>query len=236
MNIHHLNCGTLCLGTSKSHLTCHCVLIETVNRIKHLGYTASDVRHIILTHLDFDHAGGIDDFPESTIHLLAAEKQAALKAAGWLAHRRYSVRQFQSHDAWQTYSITQGDSWFGFDAVKQLQGLPPEILLVPLVGHTLGHAGVALQTSEGWLLHSGDAYFYHGEMDPTKPRCTSGLRFYQWMMDSDHKLRRRNQERLRALVRNHGNEVRVFSAHDPQEYKALVREQRTFIEPVQKSA
>jgi glyoxylase-like metal-dependent hydrolase (beta-lactamase superfamily II) len=24
------------------------------------------VRHIVLTHLDFDHAGGLEDFPEAT--------------------------------------------------------------------------------------------------------------------------------------------------------------------------
>jgi hypothetical protein len=30
-----------------------------------------------------------------------------------------------------------------------------------------------------WLLQAGDAYFYHGEMDPQRPRCTPGLRFHQ---------------------------------------------------------
>ena len=30
-----------------------------------------DVTDIVLTHLDFDHAGGLDDFPAATVHLRA---------------------------------------------------------------------------------------------------------------------------------------------------------------------
>ena len=50
----------------------------------------------------------------------------------------------------------------GFERVRQLSGVPPEVLLVPLPGHTLGHAGVAIErTSGNWVLQAGDAYFYH---------------------------------------------------------------------------
>lgn len=69
--------------------------------------------------------------------------------------------------------------------MRELAGVPPEILLVPLAGHTLGHAGIALERTGGsWILQAGDAYFYHAEMDLQRPRCTPGLRFYQWMMDA----------------------------------------------------
>lgn len=30
-----------------------------------------------MTHLDFDHAGGISDFPHATVHVLATEYNAA---------------------------------------------------------------------------------------------------------------------------------------------------------------
>lgn len=69
--------------------------------------------------------------------------------------------------------------------MRELAGVPPEILLVPLAGHTLGHAGIALERTRGcWILQADDAYFYHAEMDLQRPRCTPGLRFYQWMMDA----------------------------------------------------
>jgi hypothetical protein len=71
--------------------------------------------------------------------------------------------------------------------------------MVPLIGHTFGHCGVAVQRADKWLLDAGDAYIDHGEMDPRHPRCTPGLRFYQWMMEKERKACLRNQRRLRAL-------------------------------------
>src|SRR3954471_12182880 len=47
-----------------------------VRQIERLGFSPADVRHIILTHLDFDHAGGLEDFPNATVHLLDAEYSA----------------------------------------------------------------------------------------------------------------------------------------------------------------
>ncbi|WP_223281445.1 MBL fold metallo-hydrolase [Streptomyces antnestii] len=34
-----------------------------VRQVAALGYDIEDVRHIVLTHLDLDHAGGLRDFP-----------------------------------------------------------------------------------------------------------------------------------------------------------------------------
>jgi glyoxylase-like metal-dependent hydrolase (beta-lactamase superfamily II) len=107
-----------------------------------------------------------------------------------------------------------------------MAGVPPEILLVPLIGHTHGHAGVAVRRDEGWLLQTGDAYFYRHEMDG-RPRCTPGLRFYQWMMEKNRKARLWNQARLRELRRNHGDEVTVCCAHDLVEFEALAHRSAT---------
>ena len=48
-----------------------------VDRIKQLGFSAPDVRHIVLTHLDFDHAGGLEDFPEAIVHVMHTEMETA---------------------------------------------------------------------------------------------------------------------------------------------------------------
>jgi len=41
-----------------------------LHQIEALGFSARDVRHIVLTHLDFDHAGGLEDFPEARVHVM----------------------------------------------------------------------------------------------------------------------------------------------------------------------
>lgn len=51
---------------------------ETAARqIVRLGYTVEDVRHIVLTHLNLDHAGGLRDFPGAQVHLFRREYEAA---------------------------------------------------------------------------------------------------------------------------------------------------------------
>lgn len=184
-----------------------------------MGFDPRDVRHIIITHLDFDHAGGIDDFPWAEVHVMKAERDATLNRNTPIARARYSPPQLTQEMEWNVY-VQRGERWFGFEAVRDLKGLPPEILMVPLTGHTWGHAGIAVHTDEGWLLHAGDAYFFRGEMERDY-HCTPGLTAYQKLMEVDHKQRIMNQRRLRRLVETHSDEVTVFSAHDPMEYLAL---------------
>lgn len=191
-----------------------------LRQIQRLGHSPNDVRHIVLTHLDFDHAGGLEDFPNARVHVMGVERDAAEhKRRGFVAKQRYRPQQWDDVRDWRTYNAG-GDRWFGFDAVRGLDGLPPEILMIPLRGHTLGHAGVAVQTTTGWLLNAGDAYLHHHQMDTAHPRCTPGLAIYQHIMDTDRPARRQNQERLRALKRSHGREITIFCSHDTQQFEA----------------
>jgi glyoxylase-like metal-dependent hydrolase (beta-lactamase superfamily II) len=195
--------------------------MTAVRQIERLGFDPRDVRNIVLTHLDFDHAGGLDDFPEAAVHMLESEQRSAMAQRTWLDRQRYRPGQWGTRKNWRVHHPSTGERWYGFDHVRALEGLPPEILLVPLPGHTLGHAGVAIQQGDEWLLQAGDAYFYHGEMDLTHPRCTPGLRFYQWMMEKDRSARLLNQQRLRALKREHGDRIRLTSSHDTVEFERL---------------
>ena len=185
------------------------------------GFSPRDVRHIVLTHLDFDHAGGLEDFPEATVHVLQPEAEAAEHRDGFIRRRRYRPEQWDEVGHWSFYD-RGGERWFGFDAVRGLAGLPPEILMIPLPGHSAGHAGVAIDTPDGWLLNAGDAYFYRREMD-AEPTCTPGLAAYQRLMEEDRPTRLYNQERLRALANSRRSNVRIFCSHDPVELAALQR-------------
>jgi glyoxylase-like metal-dependent hydrolase (beta-lactamase superfamily II) len=195
--------------------------LTALRQIELLGFHARDVSDIVLTHLDFDHAGGLDDFPRARVHMLAAERDYAAEQKTWMDRQRFRPAQWGSQSRWQVYATTTGgESWYGFDCVRDLPGLSADVLLVPLPGHTFGHAGVAVRQGSGWLLLAGDAYFYHREMDAERPWCTPGLRLYQTMLEKDRTMRLLNQRRLRELKHAHG-EVDVFSAHDIPEFERL---------------
>lgn len=195
--------------------------MTAVRQIQRLGFDPADVGHIVLTHLDFDHAGGLDDFPRARVHMMARERDHALAQETWLDRQRFRPQQWSTRPRWQVYDGPRGEEWMGFSAVRELDGLPPEILLIPLPGHTHGHAGVAMQANEGWKLLSGDAYFHRDEMDPDHPRCTPGLRFYQWMMEKDREARLRNQAQLRGLRHRAGTELDLFCSHDVLEFERI---------------
>ncbi len=191
-----------------------------VRQVEALGHRREDVRHIVLTHLDLDHAGGLSDFPHATVHVYADELRAAQAPRGLKEKERYRSIQWAHGPKWAPHE-TKGETWFGFDCVRELPGLPPEVLLVPLLGHSRGHAAVAVQTKDAWRLHAGDAYFFHGEVNAAAPSCPAPLRLFQWAVQVDARARLSNQERLRDLVKAHGAQVQVFSAHDVVEFERL---------------
>lgn len=200
-----------------------------IRQVEALGYAPQDVRHIALTHLDVDHAGGIADFPWARIHLLDRELAAAQSGA-LSARFRYHAHQWSHGPAW-SHGVQRGEPWCGFDGVRALEGLPPEVLLVPLHGHTWGHAGVAVRHSgsadgddPGWLLHAGDAYFHRGEVHAGEPPCPAAWRAFQRLVQVHGPTRLQSQARLRELAASH-REVRVFCAHDAVEL-ARLRDER----------
>ena len=187
-----------------------------IRQVERLGFSAKDVRHIAVTHLDLDHAGGLSDFPDASIHVFRAEHDAAMHPAAGFERQRYRQVQFAHGPRWVQHDVS-GDKVLGFEAVR---AIADEVYLIPLQGHTRGHSVVAVKDGERWLLHCGDAYFHHGEIEE-KPHCPAGLRVFQKLVAWNDQLRRSNQARLRELVRSNPRQVVAFSAHDPVELESL---------------
>lgn len=179
-----------------------------------LGFKPEDVRHIVVTHLDLDHAGGISDFPQAQVHVFDTELDAAM-APSLRERMRYVSAQWAHGPRWVRHK-TQGERWFGFDAIRAIPGFDPDVLLVPLTGHTRGHCGVAVKTADRWMIHCGDAYFFRGEVE-TPAHCPIGLMAFQSLVQVNGTQRLHNQRRLRQLKAQHGGEIEIFCAHDPME-------------------
>ena len=175
-----------------------------VRRIEQLGFRADDVRHIVLTHGDPDHAGGLADFPNASVHV-AAEELAHCQSGHW----RYIARHFEHQPRWRSYTKSSR-TWFGLEARPVSTGFSSEVLLIPLFGHTLGHCGVAVQQGDRWLLHVGDAYYLRAELlednHPVSALATQRADNNEW--------RQASLSELRRLMKDHSDEVEMTSYHD----------------------
>ena len=192
--------------------------LAAIHQMRALGLDPADVRHVVMTHMDLDHVGGLADFPRAQVHVHAAEWRQCSERRTFRDRHRYLPAMWSHGLRLETYGET-GEPWFGFEAVRQLRGLPQEILMVPLFGHTLGHCGVAIESDRGWLLHAGDAYFDPREVKGPRRRCAAQVGAFQALVQTSRSLRLHNQARLRSFTAEHP-EVEVFCAHNPWELEA----------------
>lgn len=185
-------------------------------QVQKLGYNISDVTDIIATHVDQDHIGAVHEFKSARLHLHNNELEH-LNSQQQGGVQRFSSEYTRNTKEMITYTEF-GEDWFGFKSVKQMSYLPPEILLVPLVGHTSGHSGVALRLNEGWLLHAGDAYFFKEDMNLDNTEKNFKGEIFQ-SFDAIHNLNRlKNQKRLAELHRDYKN-IQIINSHDPRYLK-----------------
>jgi glyoxylase-like metal-dependent hydrolase (beta-lactamase superfamily II) len=123
--------------------------LAAIRQIAAMGFDPRDVRHIVQTHLDLDHVGGLSDFPWAKVHVNAIELQAATERKGIKAKERYRPPFFEHGPDWQTYTDT-GEPWFGFESVRGLVGLPEGIFFVPLPVTPSGTAASSWTPTMDW--------------------------------------------------------------------------------------
>jgi glyoxylase-like metal-dependent hydrolase (beta-lactamase superfamily II) len=186
---------------------------ETVaHQLDRLGFARDDVRHIIITHLDMDHAGGMSDFPAARVHVTAAEALGAIRAPSRQEKIRYRSAQW-AHKPNIVEHDPRGEKWRGFAAAKQLDEISPGIALVSLPGHTRGHACVAVDAGHRWVLHAGDAFYHHGTLDRTPvPRALAAM---ESLFAFDRKRVLDNHARLVELYQSQDPDLLIVCAHDP---------------------
>jgi len=186
------------------------VRLTALDRLKARGIKPGQVTDIVLTHMDYDHAGGVYDFPNAIVHVSKEELDGFDSSRPRGAYRRYQI----SHETKiKTYEST-GERWFDLE-VRSLQLASDfDAKLVPLPGHTLGHCGVAYREGGKWSLHAGDAYFDSRinflEHVPSLP--------IEIGFQTNSEDRQASLKKLRRLKAEHGAEINLFCTHDQQEF------------------
>ena len=185
-----------------------------VRQVSQLGFNQEDVRHIVMTHLDLDHSGGLPDFPNAQVHVLAPEYETALHPPTSQEKGRYIPTHWAHGPKWVVHPL-KGEKWFGFDHVQEIL---PDVFLVPMIGHTRGHCGVAVRMKEGWLFHCGDAYTDRSQIEIGSKRVPLGARMHRRTTTVDPKANERWPAQLGSLVRDREKGVSLCCSHDPVEF------------------
>lgn len=196
-------------------------------QIEQLGFARTDVTDVVATHLDYDHIGGLADFPNATLHTTAAELAEArtpqrTTGGNW----RYRRAHIDAITRSRTYTHCDAEILgLSGHSLNNLDGM----YLLPIPGHTRGHAAVALRVpGRDWLVHAGDAFMHRDAVTPPSESSPSlsgrAIRAVEMFMATDRTQVRANH---RALMNLRGSAIRLFCSHDAQQFNDLRHEQDT---------
>jgi N-acyl homoserine lactone hydrolase len=164
---------------------------DVVNKLAMVGLQPGDIKHVVQTHLHFDHAGGLQWFPHATIYVQASE----LPFAHWppIYQRGLYVKADFDHPLqWKELA---GE----YDLFED-----GRIVLFPTPGHTPGHQSVLLRLNTGNVILMADAHYLVEKM---RERLLPSV---VWSPDAMVA----SWQRIEELETRHGAEL--ISTHDPE--------------------
>jgi N-acyl homoserine lactone hydrolase len=173
------------------------------------GLDPADVKLVVMTHLHFDHASGVAQFPGATFVVTKREWTAATEEKGVTGG--YVRRQFDHAFDWRTvdFDADEVNSFAGFARSLDLFG-DGSVRLAYTPGHTLGHMSVVLRTREGEFLVTGDAAY------TTRTLSESVMPYGP---HDEHEFRRSLREVQRYIEQTPGATVSV--GHDLEAFRSL---------------
>ncbi|MFN8369895.1 MAG: MBL fold metallo-hydrolase [Bacteriovoracaceae bacterium] len=183
-------------------------------QIKNLGFDPKDVRHIIATHMDVDHIGGVFDFPWAKLHILEPEFQTASNPTTPMGKKRYIKKFWDKHNSFELYDPQKGEeNWNQFSKIHLINEISDDIFLVPLPGHSVGHMGIGIESQK--LFFVGDAYLSHEQVQSEQPRSSKLIQAYNKIIQSDIDLYTQNLNKIRELYKTGSH--KIFCSHDKGE-------------------
>ena len=128
-----------------------------------IGVDAAKVEDVIVTHLHYDHAGTLDDFPAARFHLQEREMKYATGRHMCQAHLQHPYTC--DHVVGMVRRVFDGRVAF-HDGSRELA---PGIEVHLIGGHTAGVQCVRVMTRRGWVMLASDASHFYENMDTGSP-------------------------------------------------------------------
>jgi glyoxylase-like metal-dependent hydrolase (beta-lactamase superfamily II) len=178
-------------------------------QLRALGIEPADVGLVVMTHLHFDHASALSDFPGATVLLTRQEWQAALSRAPGM--HGYVPAQLDPRLDYRTFEFAAAgqDADGAFAQSVDVFG-DGSLTLAFTPGHTHGHLSLVVRLREREALLTGDAAYTMGTI-------REGAR--PWRSEDGRALER-SIEQLAAWDRAHPEAV-VIPGHDMEAWQRL---------------
>jgi len=137
-------------------------LREPMAAIGALGLSPDDIDEIVVTHLHYDHAGGLRHFPNARIHIQEAE--VAFATGPCMCHPEIQAPYTADHVCEVIKRVYSGRVIFhDGDA-----GIADGITLHHIGGHSRGLQALGIQTASGTLCLASDAAHYYENFEQGK--------------------------------------------------------------------
>jgi N-acyl homoserine lactone hydrolase len=175
------------------------------------GIDPSKIGVVVMTHLHFDHASAISEFPDSTFVISEAEWIDAT-TGGRPAMRGYRPAHYDFVFDYRTVDFGRGNvsSYATFGRTFDLFG-DGSVRLAYLPGHSAGHMGVIAHLAQRDFVIGGDAVYTSAQLEGNAPPPPRPVDEHNW---------RRSLQELK-LFRSQFPDAIITPGHDPAFYEQL---------------
>lgn len=125
---------------------------DVVSRLAEVGVEPGDVQHVVHSHLHYDHAGGIEFFPDATFYVHRRELQAAFWPPSY-QQDLYVKADFDHPVRWK--DLSGRHDIFG----------DGRVVIFPTPGHSPGHQSMVVKLDGQTLVLVGDAAYLPRNME-----------------------------------------------------------------------
>ena len=174
--------------------------IDPTRAVEALGFSAGEIDRIIVSHLHYDHAGGLDRYPNARFHLQEAEMSYATGRCMCDPDQRAPFTA--DHVCEMVKKVYSGRVEFHDGEA----GIVPGVTVHKVGGHSMGLQAVRVETPNGPVCIASDAAHYYENFETGK--------VFPIVHDEDDA--RAAFKMIQDLA---GDPARVIPGHDP-----LVRE------------
>ncbi|MET7773430.1 N-acyl homoserine lactonase family protein [Nocardia sp. NPDC005366] len=131
--------------------------------VRTLGIDPGAVGDVVLTHLHYDHAGGLDDFPAARVWL--QERELAYTMGPSMRHP--SLNHF--FEVEDLIGVLRRIHAGAVSTVDGPHAIAPGLELHLIGGHTRGLQIVRVWTERGWVVLASDALHYYANFEERDP-------------------------------------------------------------------